>query len=146
MVGRICYGSTYNSQSYAYHFIVHVEYMHVACCCAAAAGVDLSSSAYPLAVLSLLRPRPILPHLYLSPIAGIRGAAAGYDVPGARIYGECCCCGCCCCSVCCYTAAVVAAACCCVLLLFVIVCLSYDAIPHPVQTAVVVRTVKFFLL
>ena len=53
------------------------------CCCAAAAVVDLSSSAYayPLAVLSLLRPRLILPYLHLSVMSGTRGAAAEYDVP-----------------------------------------------------------------
>ena len=40
------------------------------CCCAAAAVVDLSSSAYayPLAVLSLLRPQLLLPYLHLSPL------------------------------------------------------------------------------
>ena len=35
----------------------------------------------PLAALSLLRPRLILPFLLLSPIAGIRGAAAGISPP-----------------------------------------------------------------
>ena len=50
---------------YQVSIIVQVEYMHVACCRAAAAVVDLSSSAYPLAVLSLLRPRLILPYLSL---------------------------------------------------------------------------------
>ena len=34
-----------------------------------------------MAVLSLLRPRLILPNLHLSPIAGIRRALAEYDVP-----------------------------------------------------------------
>ena len=38
----------------------------------------------PLAVLSLLRPRLILPLPYLSPIAGIRGAAAGISLPRRR--------------------------------------------------------------
>ena len=66
---------------YQVSIIVQVEYMHVACCRAAAAVVDLSSSAYPLAVLSLLRPRLILPYLHLSVMSGTRGAAAEYDVP-----------------------------------------------------------------
>ena len=35
-----------------YHLIVQIEYVYVACCCrAASADVDLSSCAYPLAVL-----------------------------------------------------------------------------------------------
>ena len=59
---------------YVYEFIA-------CCCCAAAAGVDFSSSAYPGAVLSHLHPWLILPYLHLSPIAGIHGAAADYDVP-----------------------------------------------------------------
>ena len=45
----------------------------IACCCctAAADDVDLSSSAYSLAVLSLLRPPLILPYVHLSPITEI---------------------------------------------------------------------------
>ena len=39
------------------------------------ADVDLSSSAYPLTVLSILRPRLILQYLHLSFIAGIQRAA-----------------------------------------------------------------------
>ena len=121
VVGRIL--QWYNSQSYAYHIIVQVEYMYVACCCcAAAADVDLASSAYPLALLSLLRPRLIRSYLHMSPIADIRGAAAEYyykikktSAVRSRIscigmYTKCCCCGWCC-SVCCCIAAVAADAC-----------------------------------
>ena len=69
-------------RTHAYHIIVQVEYMYVACCCcAAAADVDIPCSAYPLAALSLLRPGLILPYLHISPIAGIRGAAAGISPP-----------------------------------------------------------------
>ena len=53
--------------------MVQAQDLYVArCCFAAAADVDISSSAHPLAVLSLLRPRIILQYLHLSPIAGIR--------------------------------------------------------------------------
>ena len=38
----------------------------------------------PLAVLSLVRPRLILPLVHRSPIAGIRGAAAGISPPRRR--------------------------------------------------------------
>ena len=104
--------------------------MYVACCCcAAAAEVDLSSSAYPSSVLSLSRPRLIIPYLHLSPIAGIRGAAAVYDVPGCIQSGVA------------AAAAATAALCCntatalCVAILLPLLLLA-DATRHLIQTAV----------
>ena len=60
--------------------------VHYYCCCFLSITLKMylqpqHNAVNPLALLSLLRPRLMLPFLHLSPIAGIRGAAVGICPP-----------------------------------------------------------------